>query len=227
MYRLVIFDVDDTLFDYKKGEEYALRSTLNYFGIDYQDDMILFYRKQNINAWDSYLNRLCSLENVQEIRINSFLSHYNINADSKKFIKQYSIFDSQRAFLFYDVNDCINSISKEIIIALSTNASGDKRRKKLKCSPISKRVNRLFSAEEIGYSKPSKEHILYIMSFYNMNPSQTLMVGDTLQTDILGGKNAGVDTCWICRREVASDEAIVPTYTIQSLSHLNKYLNKQ
>ena len=66
MYRLVIFDVDDTLFDYKKGEEYALRSTLNYFGIDYQDDMILFYRKQNINAWDSYLNRLCSLENVQE-----------------------------------------------------------------------------------------------------------------------------------------------------------------
>ena len=83
----------------------------------------------------------------------------------------------------------------------------------------------IFVSEDAGSQKPQKEYFDYCFSrIPGIRPSQTLLVGDSLQSDILGGKQAGTDTCWYNPGRLPGRADIRPDYEIRALAELKSFL---
>ena len=78
-----------------------------------------------------------------------------------------------------------------------------------------------FVSEEIGHNKPSKAYFdAAFAQIPDFDPAKALMVGDSLSSDIKGGKNAGLRTCWINPNHLPANPEIQPDYEIEALSQL-------
>ena len=79
----------------------------------------------------------------------------------------------------------------------------------------------LFS-EELGYEKPAREYFDIVAErIPHFDREKTLLIGDSLSSDMRGGQNAGIDTCWFCRSDEAKlPEGLTVTYTVRNAEEL-------
>ena len=83
----------------------------------------------------------------------------------------------------------------------------------------------LVISEQVGIAKPAKEIFEHTFNLMGNPPKeQILMVGDTASSDILGGQNVGIDTCWLQHPGVNLPEGIKPTYQVTQLKQLQTIL---
>lgn len=86
---------------------------------------------------------------------------------------------------------------------------------------------KVFVSQALGANKPSRAFFdACAAQIPGFDPRKALMVGDSLTSDILGGINAGMKTCWVCPPEVQGRPDIVPDYRIESLSQLPELLER-
>ena len=85
---------------------------------------------------------------------------------------------------------------------------------------------KVFVSEEIGYNKPSLDYFnACFAQIPDFDPSKAMIVGDSLTSDILGGKNAGISTCWVNPNHKTADK-IQPDYEIEALCQLEALLEE-
>jgi len=89
---------------------------------------------------------------------------------------------------------------------------------------VIKRFLDIFISQEIGFNKPAPEYFAGCFAkIPDFDPAKAMIVGDSLSSDILGGKNAGIATCWINPRHKSAGD-IVPDYEIEDLTQLENLL---
>ncbi len=109
----------------------------------------------------------------------------------------------------------------EILIA--TNGPKEAALNKLEKSKLKSYISSIVCSEEIGYSKPMPEFFDFLYNVtQNKDKSKMLLIGDSLTTDILGGMNNGIDTCWFNPNNNSLPEEYFPTMTINKLLQLKK-----
>ena len=109
----------------------------------------------------------------------------------------------------------------EIIIA--TNGPKDAAINKLEKAKLKSYISSIVSSEEVGFSKPTKEFFTFLYDkIQNKDKNKMLLVGDSLTTDVLGGMNNGIDTCWFNPNNNPLPEKYYPTMTINNLLQLKK-----
>lgn len=226
-YKLLIFDIDDTLFDYRKTEQYALLSTCRDFSISVTTSHLYeYYRKAN-NVAHEAIGKI-TIENVNCFRlkrIECFFTLLGLTCDYPYSFLKTMLLYSRKGYLMDGVLETISSMNGLILVA-ATNGTDLPRKEKLLNSPIAVYIDSYYSAEILGTSKPNSSFFETIISNYNIPKQKVLVIGDSLNTDILGAQKTGVRSCWFnWKNENVALADIHPNYIINKFSDLLKILN--
>lgn len=229
-YKYIIFDVDDTLLDFHSAYKSARMAIADKLGIIYSKKYEVFDEKCGWQAWEE-----SGLDNTKSKEIQD-----NYHAYYYQYIKNHNKYLLQGLGLSFDENelfDCyIKSISsskvlqepstlqvyaklsKKYKLALATN--GIERIQRSRLSDFMPYTYKTYISEAIGCIKPSKEFFEYMMHDMQCNPSDCLMVGDSITNDITGAKAIGMDVCFYNIKNKKKPDTVIVDYKIESIENL-------
>lgn len=227
-YEIIIFDADETLFDFKKSERHAFKNTMLEFNIEYDENYHLkVYSDINAAIWKEFENGLITQKELKVERFKRLSHKLNIQFNDFEFSKSYVKHLSYASFLYDDSIDLIESLYKDFKLFIVTNGLKDVQNNRIRKSIIAKYFEDILISEEVVVSKPdAKIFELALNSINHINKSKILMVGDSLTSDVQGGINFGIDTCWYNPNKIENNTEIKPTYEISSLNELKNLLEK-
>lgn len=225
-YEVILFDADDTLFDFKKSEREAFKNTILEFNIEYDESYHLkTYQEINTVMWKELEQGLITQENLKIERFKRLSDKLNIRFDETHFAKSYIEHLAGASFLYDGSIDLIENLSKSHKLSIVTNGLAFVQHKRIRESIISKYFADIVISEEILVSKPNPKIFEHALKNINHNDkSKVLMVGDSLTSDIKGGINFGIDTCWYNPNKIINKTSIKPTYEISNFNELQSLL---
>lgn len=222
----LLFDLDNTLLDFDKAEVNALTKALGEAGITVTDEMCNRYNKINLAQWKLLEQGKMTREEVKIHRFNLLFQEFDIKASIEEVAGHYQRYLGQGHYFIEGAEKVLEELSKKYRIYIVTNGTLDVQKGRIKSSGIKKYVQDIFISEEIGYNKPSKEYFEKCFSkIPDFKKENTVIIGDSLSSDIQGGINAGIKTIWFHRsQDLTENPQPKPDYEIKSLKSLLKML---
>ena len=220
-YRYLLFDADGTLFDFERAEAEALRQTLHLHELQWSVRARDLYRDINQNLWQEFEQGLISKDRLQIERFKRLLEQVPLPGDPEVINTSYVNELGRCSFLFDGAEDICRRLSDHHKLAIITNGIAGVQYPRFEKSPLAAIISDLFISEEIGYQKPQAEFFTHVLAALQIEDRKSaLVIGDSLTADIMGGINAGIDTCWYNPRHLPQDSLIRPTYEIDRLEAL-------
>lgn len=218
-YKLIIFDADETLFDFRMSEQKALEATMMEFGVAYDEAYHLpIYKEVNHQIWKEFEDGILSQEKLKTERFKRYFDILSVNYDVHDFSSAYIKNLGEGAYLFKDSEELVRKLSKTHRLMILTNGLSKVQNRRIEKSGIKECFEQIVISEEVGAAKPSKDIFEYAVKDYKeIDKSQILMVGDSMRSDILGGINYGIDTCWYNPSKNENKESFSATYEITEL----------
>ncbi len=225
-YEIIIFDADDTLFDFRKSERDAFKNAMVEFNIEYDENYHLkIYSDINTAIWKEFEDGLITQKELKVERFKRLSDKLNIDFDEVKFAKSYMKHLSFASFLYDNSMDLIESLHKNYRLSIITNGLTEVQDNRIRKSAIAKYFENIVISEEVQVSKPDPK--IFELTLNNMkytDKSKILMVGDSLTSDIQGGINFGIDTCWFNPDKITNKTGMKPNYEISNLMDLKDIL---
>ncbi len=219
-YEFILFDADDTLFDFQKTAEKNFEQTCKKLGVPFKDGYYEIYRDINQNYWDLFSLGKVEKSVLKKMRFVDFgkAIGYDVNAD--EFMPIYESGLAQISILFPETLPLLNAVKNlGLKIYLITNGLANVQRGRLKLSGIENLFDGIFISDEMGTSKPSKIYYDMVTSQIDgYDKNKAIIVGDSLVSDMPLGIQNGVDTCFFNPKGIKTDLPI--TYEIKSLPEL-------
>lgn len=226
-YEWLLFDADNTLFDFDAAEEHALTRTLLKFGVPAEPRFKKGYQAINDKLWKDLENGLISRERLSVRRFEILLQAIGMEGDPVAWNSYYMSALSQCSTLIPGAEALCRRAAQKYTLALITNGSPEIQHKRLDNSPLGQYFgDRVFISEEMGCHKPEKlyfDKVLATLGVGNQR-GKVLVIGDSLSSDIRGAFNAKLDSVWI-HWPSAKPGAIKPTYEVENLAQLTEFLN--
>ncbi len=212
-YDYVLFDADNTLFDFDRAEAEALRTTLAEYGLPATPETEETYLAVNRALWAQFDRGEVSREWLVVERFARLLRALGRSGDPAAVNHAYLTHLGEGAFLLPGAEELCRALAPCCTLAIVTNGVAMAQRARFEASPLRDVVPWLFISEEVGASKPDPAFFAPVLrALGEPDRARVLMVGDNLLTDIQGGKNAGLDTAWFNPRRLPGDPAVVPTW---------------
>ncbi|MDO5088294.1 MAG: YjjG family noncanonical pyrimidine nucleotidase [Leptotrichiaceae bacterium] len=228
MYRIILIDIDDTLFDYAQAEKYAIKKVFEDFGYFNDAKNEKKYEKikneyKIINGmlWKEFEKGNIKSDELKVKRFEILFEKMKLNYDTADFAKQYLKRLSEGTFLFDESEGLCRYLYGKYKIAVITNGMKEVQYSRVENSKIGKYISKITVSDDIGISKPDKEIFEYTLKeLGHQNKSDVIMIGDSLTADIQGGINFGIDTCWVNLKNKKKEKGIEPKYTVEKLEEL-------
>ncbi len=218
-YEILLFDLDGTLLDFDTSEHMALMKLFAAHGLKAEDRFFDAYAEVNNGLWRAYERGEISMSGLLDTRFRKTMGLFGMDIDGKAWEKEYRGYLGDFAFLIDGADNVLRRLSINHRIFAVTNGVGDTQINRLRLAGIIDLFEDIFISQLVGAQKPSKEFFDYVeKSISGFDKSRALVIGDSLLTDISGGKNAGIDTCFVNLNKREHDET--PTYEISELSDL-------
>jgi 2-haloacid dehalogenase len=212
-YEIFLFDADDTLYDFDKSEEYALRSMFGHCGFSYSESVLMKYRKISAESWAAYEKGELSVADFPIIRFARLFDELGTQHDADKANVKYLAELGKGTFLIdgaKEICKAIVSSNKQIFIV--TNGLLAVQKARIKHSLLKDYISESFVSSAIGYMKPDIEFFEHVFSkIPKVSKERILIIGDSLTADIAGGNTAGIDTCWFNEKGETNHTDINPT----------------
>ena len=229
-YKYIFFDLDDTLWDFRTNSGESLRAMYQKYaldktaGISSVDEFIFRYQERNIMMWEQY--RLGAIDKA-ELRSKRFeLTFWDMGIDSSLvppgLSEDYLTHMSTRNNLFPHAQETLSYLSGKYSMYIITNGFPDVQYNKLKNSGISNYFSAVFTSEHVGYRKPDVNIFLHALQSSGASAIESIMIGDGLEVDIAGARNAGIDQVYFNPLKVPHQHTV--THEIQLLSELRNFL---
>ena len=226
MVEFLFVDLDDTILDFKKAEHVAVKKTLAAFGIEPTDAVCSRYSRINQMHWEALERGEMTREQVLVGRFAALFGEYDVDADAARCARQYAQNLAIGHYFLPGAEEAVRDLSKKYKLYLASNGTAKVQWSRLESAGIDKYFEAIFISQEIGVNKPAAEYFERCFAqISGFDKSRTMMVGDSLSSDILGGKNAGVATCWVNPTHKPAKPDLCPDYEIESLSQLEALLD--
>jgi len=225
-YTTILFDADGTLYDFDKAAVEALKSNFEKYKITWNENTFEIYESVNKKIWDDFEKGLITTSEIKTERFKRFFEVIDVsNIDSIEFSKDYLEFLSQNNYLLPGAEEIVKLCFEKYELVIITNGLASVQNPRFKTSELRKYFKHIVISEEIGFAKPKKEIFDFTFNLLN-NPEKesAIIIGDNLTSDIKGGVNYGIDTCWINPTKAENPTEIVPTFEISDLKELKKIL---
>lgn len=225
MFKIILFDLDETIFDFKKSEAAAVANALKQIGVTPNEKIVKRYSEINESLWKKLEKGEISRHEVLTKRFEILFDELSVDFDSSEMKKIYEKNLSQTGHLIDGAVDLLEKIYQKYNLYIVSNGTLSVQLGRIKCSKIGKYFKELFISEVIGSVKPQKQFFDYCFErIPDINLEETLIVGDSLSSDILGGNNAGIKTCWFNPNHQINTLGVKVDYEISKLDELLKII---
>ena len=220
-YRLLLFDADDTILDFKKSEDTALEKLFNKYSIPFTDENIKTYKNINTRLWKDFEKGKIEKDDITNTRFKEFFDTLKLKGYSDSIKDEYQNLLGEGFFVIDGAEDILKKLSKSCILYCVTNGIYTTQISRFKGSGLDKYFKEIFVSEKVGHQKPKKEFFDYVeKNIDRFEKKHSLIIGDSLSSDIKGGNNAGIDTCFYNPKKLKNNTDIKPTYEIKDLKEL-------
>ena len=198
-YPYLLFDADDTLFDFSQASARAFSIMCQANNIPDTPDVYQLYHQINEVLWRAFDQGEVSKEFVTLERYIRFLNALELDRDPQQCNRDYLTALGQGVYPLPHAEEvCCTLAARGHYLYIVTNAVASVQRSRLRGSVFSQLFLDAFISEEAGASKPSKAYFDYVHTRVpEITPENTLVIGDSLATDIRGANNAGLPCCWV------------------------------
>lgn len=212
MIKLVLWDIDGTLTDFKKAEEIGIKKCFEQFNLgECSNEMLKDYSEINDRYWKMLEKKEITKPELLVKRFDEFFKKYKIKCNSKKFNIAYQEELRQEVCLQPGAKKTVSELKKlNIPQYVVTNGLVESQNKKLKNVRLHSYFENVFISDEIGHDKPTVEFFKPVLKEINekypdIKKEEILIVGDSLSSDIQGGINIGIKTCWFNPKHAISE----------------------
>lgn len=221
-YSVVLLDADGTLFDYDRAEATALTTCCNDLGIPCTPERdIPRYRQINREVWSAFERGEIDQDTLAVERFRRLLAELRHQADPREMSERYLSRLAEGSYLIDGALEVVAALSQRARLAILTNGLSRVQRARFAASGLDAYIPHLFISDEIGSQKPEPEIFARALEpFPGIARSEALMVGDSLSSDIRGGVNYGLPTCWYNPDGQENPDGPTPTHEISDLEEL-------
>lgn len=222
-YTTALFDLDGTLLDFLQAEKLGFFKAFEKLSIPCNEAIYERYSAINDSLWKAFERKEISKEIIGSKRYELLFDEYGIEADFRLCGETYKAMLAEMGIL-YDgaIELCERLKSKGVLLYAVTNGTQHIQAKRMAVSGLDKVFIRTFVSEEIGCQKPDKAYFDYVFEHIEeKDKSKILIIGDSPTSDIKGGINAGIDTCYFADKPHPS---INPTYITDSYEEIEQII---
>ncbi len=226
-YEWILFDADDTLFDFKRSARLAFERTLDHVGIPFESAHWEAYEVINRQVWSAFERQEISADTLRRARFERFLQQAGHRADADAVNRYYLAQLAGNHFLTEGATELVDYLrSNDRRLGIITNGLREVQRPRINGSALAGQFPVIVVSDEIGVAKPQTGFFDYVHRAMGRPVRESvLVVGDSLQSDIQGGNAFGHHTCWYNPGRTPNDSPHLPTYEINSLSELKNHLS--
>ncbi|AIN16889.1 noncanonical pyrimidine nucleotidase, YjjG family [Yersinia rochesterensis] len=220
-YQWILFDADETLFHFDAYQ--GLKLMFSRFNVDFSAQDFDHYQLVNKPLWVDYQDGKISAAELQSTRFEMWAEKLGVTAN--RLNSDFLIAMADICALLPGARELVDALSGKVNMGIITNGFTELQTIRLERTGLKDVFSPLIISEQVGAAKPDVaifEHAFNLMN--NPAKEDILMVGDNLHSDIQGGINAGIDTCWLNIHGAVADENIAPRYQVSSLAELQKLL---
>lgn len=226
-YTTLLFDADNTLFDFDVAEADSLRNVCKTLGIEMDRQIFNLYHHINKKCWADFEKGKMPQEEIQFTRFSRFLKRLESDANPEEIGDLYlSGLATSKTLIAGAVEmlDQLKTINFELVVI--TNGLKQVQRTHFEHTGLTDYFSEIIVSDEIGVSKPHTEFFDYTFDKIEQeDKSKVLIIGDGLSSDIKGGMNYGVDTLWFNKRGIELPKGFKPTYRMNRLEEIFEVLN--
>lgn len=220
-YTWLLFDADDTLFDFQRAEAQALADTFRVLNLPFEADTLARYQHFNQALWQALERQEITAANLPVRRFELLLEDLHLTFPASQMSATYAEQLGKQTHLMEGAAEVLAALQPSHRFAIVTNGLKTVQRSRMGLSTIRDYFSDLIISEEIGVAKPKAA--FFDTAFARLgNPAkdEVLMIGDSLSSDIQGGIDYGLDTCWYNPNGTARPDGLAITYEIKDLREL-------
>ena len=220
-YDWLLFDADNTLWDFSAAEAASLERTLRERDIAWSDEVLAQYRIINHQAWSDYEAGVLPKGQLRTIRFKRLLEHYRLDHPADDLSLDYRRYLSESTHMLDGARELLDTVRPDYRLGLITNGLKEVQRPRLANTGLADFFDFIVISDEIGVAKP---HAGFFDVAYEqmdgVDKSRVLVIGDNPNADVGGALSYGFDACWLRHPGVADRKGIGETYRIRDIREL-------
>ena len=223
MIKTILWDVDGTLLNFEAAEKAAIRALFQEFGFGVcTDEMLKRYSQINKIYWERLERKEVTRQEVLEGRFLDFFAEEGLDVSAvPEFNECYQTSLGDTIVFYDDSYEIVKSLRGKVKQYVVSNGTITAQTKKLRVSGLGELMDGIFLSEQLGVEKPDVHFFEQVFAQTGLtDKTQIMIVGDSLSSDILGGNNAGIITCWYNPEHKQSKNSVRIDYEITDLHEI-------
>lgn len=226
MIKTLLLDIDNTLLNFSASEKIAFEKLLDKLSIPYSDEIRSHYKKVNHALWKDYELGLIDAQTIMEQRFAQTFRGFDLGYSGLEMDEIYRSVLEENTITMDNSELLLQTLNGKVSLIVVTNGIASSQYKRLEVAEMLHYFDFVAVSSEIGYSKPDMRFFETLKSKkQSLDSSSTMIVGDSLSADIMGGINWNIKTCWFNPSKSKNESNIKPDYEIADLMDLINILN--
>ena len=227
MIEFLFLDLDDTILDFRKAERIALSKSIRAYGIEPTEEVLARYHTINRWHWEQLEQGLMTRDEVLVGRFGMLFAERKIDVDAAAVARTYEKNLGIGHWFLPGAEEAVDALSKKYRLFLASTGKASVQQGRMTSANLYRFFEKVFVSQEIGHNKPSKAYFDGCFAqIPDFDSAKARIVGDSLSSDIQGGINAGIKTCWVNPSHAAAKNGIQPDYEIEALHQLPALLEQ-
>ena len=235
MIKVILIDIDNTLLDFDAYVKESMENGFEKFGLGkYEDGMFYVFEKINSEMWQQIEKGEITYDELVQTRWNRIFAALNISIDGCRFEEYFKDCLFESAIPVEGASEILEYLKGKCILCVASNGPYEQQVNRLGKAEMLVCFSHLFISEKIGASKPSEKFFSYCLNEINVErkrhrespilPSEVLMIGDSLTSDISGAAEIGFITCFFDRKNSEKPDGLSVDYVINKLEDIRKII---
>jgi 2-haloacid dehalogenase len=227
MIKTILLDLDDTILDFHKAEHIALSATLREIGIEPTEAVLKRYSEINRAHWKRLELGELTRPEVLHGRFTQLFCELGVDGDCYEAQRIYEWKLGTGHYFLDGGQELLDTLYEKYDLYLASNGTDIVQTRRIASANIEHYFKDLFISQRLGFDKPMKEFFDRAFArIENFNPDETIIIGDSLTSDIKGGINAGIRTCWFNLHGIKNESGIIPDYEVTTLAQIPALLER-
>ena len=225
MKKIILIDLDNTLIDFNECARHSIINAFNELGFTYTDKVFETFITENVKIWKRLEKGEITKPQLRADRWNIILKKLGIDFDGTVLEEMFENGVAKGAYAVDGAYELLEYLKDKYKLYIVSNGFRFVQESRLKIGNFEKYFDDVFVSEDVGIPKPAKEFFDYCFEkLGNPDKNDTILIGDSLSADIIGGINYGIDTIWFNKNNEPLPNNIEPTYTVNTLKEIQKIL---
>lgn len=228
MIKNILFDLDDTILDFHKCERTALKETFIKIGVEHTDKILDRYSQINDMYWKRLEKGEITREQVLLGRFEMLFEEMGIECSSELAWKTYEEMLGNQYYFVEGALELLENLYGNYRLYIVSNGTASVQDRRIATAGLEKYFEKIFISQKIGVNKPDVRFFqTCFKEISDFRIEETIIIGDSLSSDIQGGIHAGIKTCWYNPKNLEKPKSMRIDYIVNSLDEIEEVLKKE